>query len=491
MLTVHSKNTPKNIVDLNGTVIYIVSEAYQTEMPALFEGPIAQRILSQLEAASFKANKGDVVSLYAPEGFKANKVIFVGTNTDLSLDKIETLSQKIASLFYNKEKEVSIYSMGDFFDKKHFFTSLLLRCYQFDDYKATDPEDTNIESKKVTYYGTDYKAVQDFIPDIEALREGVFYARDLVSEPANILNPEEYAIRLKALSKIGLKVTILDEKKMAKLGMHSLLGVGQGSPIESKAVIMEWKGTKKKEAETLALVGKGVTFDTGGISLKPGRNMWDMIFDMGGSAAVVGTMITLATRQAEAHVVGIVGLVENMPDGCAQKPGDVVTTMSGKTVEVLNTDAEGRLVLADVMTYVQKKYKISSMIDLATLTGAIISALGHEYAGLFSNDQEFQDKLMHSSKETGEKIWPFPMGDAFSKKLKSRVADVANISTAPEAGSITAAEFLKHFVEDGVKWAHLDIAGTAWQKRDMPLSPKGATGFGVALLNHFVQENFE
>jgi leucyl aminopeptidase len=279
----------------------------------------------------------------------------------------------------------------------------------------------------------------------------------------------------------------LGEQEMADLGMYCLLGVGQGSVIESKLVVMKWRGNKQSSDFPVSFVGKGVCFDTGGISLKPPAGMWDMVFDMGGSAAVVGAMVTLASRKANANVVGIIGLVENMPDGNAQRPGDVVKTANGLTVEVLNTDAEGRLVLADALWYVQNFFKPNVIIDLATLTGAIIAALGYEYAGLFTNDSELQQALTHAADSTGDKVWTMPLDDSMKKRLKSRVADLANIAATPEAGSSTAACFLQQFIDDGVKWAHLDIAGTAWQKEATPTCPKGATGWGVRILNEYIK----
>jgi leucyl aminopeptidase len=326
--------------------------------------------------------------------------------------------------------------------------------------------------------------------DILPIIEGIFTARDLVSEPANILNPETYATRCLELEQLGLEVTVLGEQEMADLGMYCLLGVGQGSVIESKLVVMKWHGQKQHSEFPISLVGKGVCFDTGGISLKPPANMWDMVFDMGGSASVVGTMVTLASRKAHINVVGIIGLVENMPDGNAQRPGDVVKTANGKTVEVLNTDAEGRLVLADSLWYAQNFFKPKVIIDLATLTGAIIMALGHDYAGLFSNDTELQYALEKAAEITGDKVWTMPLDKSMKKRLKSRIADLANIAPSPEAGSSTAACFLQQFIDDGTKWAHLDIAGTAWTKEAKSTCPKGATGWGVRLLNEYVK-NFE
>jgi len=327
----------------------------------------------------------------------------------------------------------------------------------------------------------------------EATANSVFYIRDLVTEPANILYPESYANQLqKDLPQLGIQVEVLGVKEMHKLGMGSLLGVGQGSARESKLVIMRWNGAKggKTAAKPLAFVGKGVTFDTGGISIKPAAGMEEMKWDMGGSAAVVGLMRLLAERKAKVNAVGVIGLVENMPDGNAQRPGDVVTSMSGQTIEVLNTDAEGRLVLADALWYTQLKYKPEFMIDLATLTGAIIVSLGSSRAGLFSNDDKLAQQLFNAGQKSGEEVWRLPLADVYDKQINSDIADMQNIGAEREAGSITAAQFLQRFT-NGVKWAHLDIAGTAWTKKDHPTCPKGATGYGVQLLDRFVRDNYE
>jgi leucyl aminopeptidase len=317
--------------------------------------------------------------------------------------------------------------------------------------------------------------------------------RDLVSEPANELYPESFADQCKELASLGIKVQILDEAKMERLGMGALLGVGQGSRRESRLVVMKWNGDTRKNApkKPLAFVGKGVCFDTGGISLKPGPGMEEMKWDMGGAGTVTGLMKALAGRKAKVNAVGVIGLVENMPDGNAQRPGDIVKSMSGQTIEILNTDAEGRLVLADALWYTQKTFKPEFMIDLATLTGAIIIALGHENAGLFSNNDDLSDKLYKAGQDVDEGVWRFPLSSAYAKQTKSPIADLQNIGTGGRgAGSIVAAEFLQKFVND-VPWVHLDIAGMAWSKQDKPTVPKGGTGYGVRLLNQFVKENYE
>jgi len=324
----------------------------------------------------------------------------------------------------------------------------------------------------------------------KALEEGTFLTRDLVSEPGNILHPDEYAKRLLKLKKYGLKVTVYDKKKLKKLGLNALLGVGQGSIRGSYLVTLEWKGSRSK-SKPLAFVGKGVCFDTGGYSLKPARFMEDMTYDMAGSAAVVGLMKTLALRKAKINAVGVVGLVENMVSGNAQRPGDIVKSYSGKTIEVLNTDAEGRLVLADALTFTEKKFKPELMVDLATLTGAIIVSLGSEYAGLFSNDDKLSKQLLEAGKRVGEKLWRMPLHKNFDKLMDSKNADMQNINYVGGAGSTTAAQFLQRFILNKTSWAHLDIAGMAFSKYGGALNSGGATGYGVRLLNQFVEDNYE
>ncbi|MEL7259413.1 MAG: leucyl aminopeptidase, partial [Pseudomonadota bacterium] len=331
--------------------------------------------------------------------------------------------------------------------------------------------------------------VSDAAAPLLSVAEGVLMTRDLVSEPANHLTTVEFADRISGLADLGLKITVLEEKDLEKLGMHLLLSVGHGSVTPSKVAIMEWSGGKKGDAP-LALVGKGVVFDTGGISLKPAAGMEEMTMDMGGAGVVVGTMKALALRKAKANVVGLVGLVENMPSGQATRPGDVVTSMKGDTVEIINTDAEGRLVLADVLWHAQKEYKPAAILNLATLTGAVIIALGHENTGVFSNDDAFCNKLLKSAGAEGEGAWRLPLGEAYDKQLKSDIADMKNVGGRP-AGSITAAQFLQRFIEDGMPWIHLDIAGTARVSKDTDFAPKGATGWGVMTLNRLVADHFE
>ena len=367
-----------------------------------------------------------------------------------------------------------------------FMHGLKLKSYEFNIYKSKK----NKNNILINLIGKQSSLANKNKLKFMALEEGTNFTKDLVSEPGNILHPDEYAKRLLKLKKIGLRVTVYDKKKLKKLGMNALIGVGQGSIRGSYLVTIEWKGTKSK-TKPLAFVGKGVCFDTGGISLKPARFMEDMTYDMAGSAVVAGLMKNFALRKAKINAVGVVGLVENMPGGNAQRPGDIVKSYSGKTIEVLNTDAEGRLVLADAITFTEKKFKPDLIIDLATLTGAIIVCLGSEYAGLFSNDDKLSKQIFDAGKKVDEKVWRMPLHKNFDKLMNSKIADMQNINYVGGAGSITAAQFLQRFIINKTPWAHLDIAGMAFSKYGGAINPGGATGFGVRLLNKFVEDNYE
>ena len=362
-----------------------------------------------------------------------------------------------------------------------------LKSYEFDLYK-TDKSKSVVNQLYIV--GEQTKKTNLLRYKLNALLEGVFLTRDLVSEPGNVLHPDEYAKRITKLRKFGLKVTVYDQKKLKKLGMNALLGVGQGSIRGSYLVTIEWNGARNK-SKPLAFVGKGVCFDTGGYSLKPAKFMEDMTYDMAGSATVVGLMKTLAIRKAKINVVGVVGLVENMVSGNAQKPGDIVKSYSGKTIEVLNTDAEGRLVLADALTFTEEKFKPQFIIDLATLTGAIIVSLGSEYAGLFSNNDKLSKRLIDAGESVEEKLWRMPLNDNFDKLINSKNADMQNINYVGGAGSTTAAQFLQRFIINKTPWAHLDIAGMAFSKYGGALNSSGATGYGVRLLNKLIESYYE
>ncbi|MEM0946244.1 MAG: leucyl aminopeptidase [Pseudomonadota bacterium] len=362
----------------------------------------------------------------------------------------------------------------------------LLRAYEYTDQKSKSEDDKG--PGHLIFMVSRVEDAQAAAASASALAEGVFFARDLVNAPSNVLTTTSFADQLTELSELGAEVTVLEEARLEELGMRTLLAVGQGSESPSKVVVIQWNGNG--DATPVALIGKGVVFDTGGISLKPAGGMEDMTMDMGGAGTVAGVMRALALRKAKANVVGLVGLVENMPDGKAQRPGDVVTSMKGDTVEVINTDAEGRLVLCDVMWYAQETFAPVAMIDLATLTGAIIIGLGHENAGVFSNDDDLCNAFLSAAATEGEGAWRMPLGPAYDKQLKSRIADMKNVGGRP-AGSITAAQFLQRFVKDDTPWIHLDIAGVASLKSEGPASPKGASGWGVLALNRLIADKYE
>jgi leucyl aminopeptidase len=363
-----------------------------------------------------------------------------------------------------------------------------LRSYSFDRYKTKKSDGEAKPKGTISLMVADTLKTKKAIKVTDAIAQGVCLARDLVNEPPNVLGPDEFAGYAEALTKLGVEVEVLGEKQLKKIGMRALLGVGQGSHRESKVAIMRWNGGKDG-AKPVAFIGKGVVFDTGGISIKPAGGMEDMKGDMAGAACVVGLMHALAARKAKANIIGAIGLVENMPDGKAQRPGDIVTSLSGQTIEIINTDAEGRLVLADVLWYVQDKYKPRFMINLATLTGAILVALGKENAGLFSNNDELAGRIFEAGNTTGETVWRMPMSAAYDKIIDSKFADVRN-SAGRDAGSITAAHFLKRFVND-TPWAHLDIAGTAMGSPQTEINKGWASGWGVRLLNQLVETHYE
>lgn len=366
----------------------------------------------------------------------------------------------------------------------------LLQSYRFNKYFQDKKKDKDFNVQTLNFNVADDKKAKAEFKELQILADNTFFVRDLVSEPSNELNPESYAEICKNLKKDGLEVQILGEKEMEKLGMKALLGVGQGSRKESKLAILKWNGAKNKKDQPIAFVGKGVTFDTGGISIKPSNNMEDMKTDMGGSAVVVGLLRNLAQRKAKVNAVGVVGLVENMPDGNAQKPGDVVTSMSGQTIEIINTDAEGRLVLADALHYTNTKFKPKFIVDLATLTGAVIVSLADIHGGLFANDDDLAQKIEEAGKKTMETAWRLPLGKEFDEMINSDIADMKNVGAGRGAGSTTAAQFLQRFVGK-TKWAHLDIAGVAWKGKGDPMAVKGATGYGLRLLNQMVKDHYE
>lgn len=460
----------------------------------LLNGGLARAV----KAAKFTGKAEQSLKLVSPGDGAFDEVIVIGLGRAAALNaqKMERIGGVTAGLLSRFAQAAAVVELSDARVKTpaedlvaHFAYGALLARYRFDKYRTREKDDEKPKLSKLTVAAPEFAAARKVFAGLEAVAEGVFLTRDLVTEPANVLTPKSFAAECRKLKDLGLEIDVLDEKDMKKLGMGALLGVAQGSANEPALVVMEWKGADKK-ADTVAFIGKGVCFDSGGLSLKPASGMEEMKWDMGGAGAVTGLMAALAKRKAAVNAVGLIGLVENMPSATAQRPGDVVTSASGQTVEVLNTDAEGRLVLADVFWYAQDKFKPHTMIDLATLTGAIIVSLGSEYAGMFSNDDGLATALEKAGATVEEKVWRMPLGDAYDQQLKSEIADMKNIG-GREAGSITAAQFLQRFVDAGVKWAHLDIAGTAWSKKDHPLVPRGGTGYGVRLLDRYVRDVWE
>ena len=449
---------------------------------------------------SFKAKSGETLTIIAPGCSGIDMIILLGIGKAEKLDSLElqniggTLATKLNSL---KQESASI--VIDEITKakvdcaeiaNNLASGIKLKNYSFNKYFNDKKSSHKLYLNNITLLLEHYKEAKELFTVNEQIIEGTILTRDLVSEPANVLYPESFANKCKELKKLGIDIKVLKEKDLVKLKMNALLGVGQGSDKESFVVVMQWNGGKKKE-QPLAFIGKGVCFDTGGISLKPSANMGDMKYDMGGAGVVTGLMRSLAGRKAKVNAIGVIGLVENMPSGSAQRPGDVVTTMSGQTVEVDNTDAEGRLVLADVLWYTQDKYKPKLMINLATLTGAVVVALGDGHAGLMSNNDKLAEELLGAGKNTGELLWRLPLSSHYDKQINSQIADIKNVGQGRGAGTITAGQFLQRFVNK-CTWAHIDIAGMTWLSSGTTKTcPKGATGFGVRLLDNLVSKYYE
>jgi leucyl aminopeptidase len=459
-------------------------------------GPSGDLVSRAAEAEQFKGKNGATLDLVAPAGLAVGRLIVVGIGKPselkpgdfiklggVAMGKVPRLAEWVtivADLPANgpKPEEAADLALG-----------IRLRAYSFDRYKTKRKEgEETAKEVTVAIAVASVAAAQKAYAAREAVADGVTLARDLVNEPPNVLFPAEFARRASSLKKLGVSVDILDVPAMKKLGMNALLGVGQGSAHESRTVIMRWNGGKKS-TDPVAFIGKGVCFDTGGISIKPSGSMEDMKGDMAGAACVVGLMHALAARKAKVNAVGAIGVVENMPDGNAQRPGDIVKTMSGQTIEIINTDAEGRLVLADVLHYVSQRFKPKFMIDLATLTGAIVVALGHEYAGLFANDDELAERLVKAGTATGERVWRMPLHPEYDKKIDSKFADMKNVG-GRDGGAITAAQLLQRFV-DKTPWAHLDIAGTGMGSPQTDVNKSWGSGFGVRLLDRLVADYYE
>ncbi|MCL6697707.1 leucyl aminopeptidase [Sphingomonas sp. NSE70-1] len=451
-------------------------------------------VAAALKRSRFEGDAGSAVEIFL-EGDGGRRLIVVGTGSKANDgDAAEKFAgAAIARLLTSGETHAVIDLTGLKLDADaaaRVAFAAALRSWRYDRYRTRIKEKQKATLTTVTIVGAGQAAEERYATRYAAVVEGVALTRELVTEPANIIYPESFVERVtESVKGLGLEIQVLDRGAMEKLGMGALLGVSQGSVREPRMLVMKWNGGKAGEAP-VALIGKGVTFDTGGISIKPAQNMEAMKWDMGGAGAVAGAMKAIAGRKAKANVVGVCGLVENMPDGNAQRPGDVVTTMSGQTVEVINTDAEGRLVLCDAMTWTQRTFKPKSMIDLATLTGAMVITLGHEYAGIFSNDETLAGQLIKAADESGDKLWRQPMGDAYDRLIDSPIADMKNVGPR-EAGSITAAQFLLRYVEDNTPWAHLDIAGMAWADKASATAEKGATGYGVRLLDKFIADTAE
>lgn len=454
-----------------------------------------------LKFARFKGQPGQMVEVLAPAGISASRLLLVGLGKPEALDEkaLETIGAQVAARLLTAGESRGTFEVdapkgckvkkGEI--AAHLAFGAKLRTYAFNRYRTKNLDDYAQKLAAITLLTPDPAAAKKAYAGLAAVADGIFLARDLVNEPPNILYPEEFARRAKAkLAKLGVKVEVLGEAEMKKQGFGALLGVGQGSARDSQLVVMQWNGGKAK-GKPVAFVGKGVCFDSGGLSIKPGGSMMGMKGDMGGAAAVTGLMLALATRKAKVNAVGVIGLVENMPGPDALRPDDVLTSLSGQTIEVLNTDAEGRLVLADALTYTQRRFAPKFVIDLATLTGAIVATLGFEHAGVFSNDDDLTGRLLSAGRHTGERVWQLPLDPFYDKMIKSKIADMKNIGGA-NSGSITAAQFLKRFIEKNTPWAHLDIAGVAWQDGEQkPTIPSWGTGWGVRLLNRMVKEHYE
>ena len=449
------------------------------------------RISQAMKTAEFTGKNASVLDIVAPaKGIERLVLAGIGTrDANKEADWLKTGGKIFASV--SRSAQATILADGEAGDISGDALALIaagakLRSYDFDTYKTKDRKEAKLV--RITFAAEAHAAAKKAFKLLDGVTDGVMTARDLVNEPANILGPVEFAERARTLEKLGVEVEVLDEKALRKLKMGAFLGVAQGSVRPPRLVVMKWNGGKAKE-QPLAFIGKGVVFDTGGISIKPAAGMEDMKGDMGGAAAVTGLMHALAARKARANVIGIIGLVENMPDGNAQRPGDIVTSMSGQTIEVINTDAEGRLVLADALWYCQERFKPKFMVNLATLTGAIMIALGQSHAGLFSNNDELSENLTKAGLDTDERVWRMPMGPDYDKLIDSKFADMKNVG-GRFGGSITAAQFLQRFVND-VPWAHLDIAGTAMGSPKNEYSQSWGSGYGVRLLDRLVRDHYE
>ncbi len=484
----------------NALVVGVFADNELSQAARDIDLQIHGNLMHAINASHFKGKPTDMLVITAPHGIDVDRIVVVGLGDKQKINELQLTNlggQIYATLATTPDRAAEIIlhdlvlpSMKSEEIAAHVGVGALLRSWRFDKYCTKKEDEKKPQLQQITFVTASPDDAQEKFDDLSAVVAGSFFMRDLASEPPNILYPESFAARVKELKSYGLKIEILTEKKMESLGMGALLGVAQGSIFSPRLVSIQWQGGEKGQ-KPVAFVGKGVTFDSGGISLKPSASMDEMKYDMCGAAVVAGLMQTLAKRKAKVNAVGVIGLVENMPSGTAQRPGDIVTSMSGQTIEILNTDAEGRLVLADALSYTQKEFDPKLIVNLATLTGAIIVSLGDEYAGLFSNNDELSQKLTDTGEKVGEKLWRFPLHKKYDKMLDTPVADMANITRKRGAGSITAAQFLQRFIENDLPWAHLDIAGVSWADKASPLAGKGATAFGVRLLDRMVKDYYE
>ncbi len=487
-------------VPANGTVIVTaLAKSTLSKSASALDKRTDGAIKRAIAASRFEGNKGQFLSILAPAKTRIDRILLVGLGkgdeiTDVDMENLggrlyaETQREKGAVTVVIDEVDGSKLKGWEITSRMAY--GARLRSYRFDKYRTKEKPADKPSLRSMAFTSAGFETAKKAFAHFDKIVDGVFFTRNLVSEPANVIYPETLAKKAQELTRLGVKVEVLGVAQMAKLGMGALLGVGQGSARESKMVVMQWNGNPAaKNRPPIAFLGKGVTFDTGGISIKPAGGMEDMKWDMGGAGVVIGLMMALAGRKAKVNAVGVIGCVENMPSGTAQRPGDIVTSMSGQTLEVINTDAEGRLVLADCLWYCKDRFKPRFMINLATLTGAIIVSLGAEYAGLFSNNDELAERLTKAGQTVGEKLWRMPLHAEYDKEINTDAADMKNIG-GRAGGSIIAAQFLQRFV-DGTPWAHLDIAGVTWLKKDLPTVPKGSTAFGVRLLEQLVTDFYE
>ena len=485
--------SPSRPADVAVLVLPVEKDGFDRLVPSGIGGETLGLLRGAASAGRFEGEAGSITEVFLPAGDQVARILLLGVGSGSEPDFERAGGALTARYLASGVTSITV-DFGALAGAPtpkmvgRFAAAVVQRGWRYDQYRTKLSERQKPTLAEVVLANAPAGS-EDAWARQDAVTRGLDLTRNLVSAPPNILYPESFVEQCRSLAEVGLELTVLDEPAMRELGMGALLGVSQGSVRPARLLAIQWKG-RDGEGVDVAFVGKGVTFDTGGISLKPGAGMEDMKWDMGGAGAVAGAMKALALRKAKANVVGVCGLVENMPDGGAQRPGDVVTSMSGQTIEVINTDAEGRLVLCDALTWVQRTYEPKTIVDLATLTGAMIVSLGNEHGGLFANDDELADQLLVAGKATGDLLWRFPLGDAYNKLIDSAIADMKNVGPRG-AGSITAAQFIQRFIEPGVRWAHLDIAGMVWADKPGATYDKGATGYGVRLLDRFVSDNFE